>query len=152
MSLGVNRLASSMTLVDSASLGSHADASFFWAPLSLPASGPATATTAIQKTRTAHLLHRPQAGPAIPLVAARPFPRSRSLFRTVPPSSCDAPVHVTLAPKTPAGGERVTSGGEHRPCRRREAAREAYGFGVSRPPRAGTRGGGGGRAGHARGR
>src|SRR6266542_1195120 len=48
-SLGVNRLARSTTWVDSALLGSHSDASFCWALLSLPASGPATATTAIQK-------------------------------------------------------------------------------------------------------
>src|SRR4030095_12566816 len=90
MSLGTNRLASSMTLVDSASLGSHAELSFCWALLSLPASGPATATTAIQRARTAHLVHRPQTSPAIPLIAARSVPRSRSLVRIVPPSPGDA--------------------------------------------------------------
>src|SRR5829696_2024769 len=59
MSLGVNRLASSTTWVDSALWGSQADASFCWALLSLPASGPATANTATQKTSTAHLPQRP---------------------------------------------------------------------------------------------
>src|SRR5829696_7656371 len=59
MSLGVNRLASSTTWVDSALWGSQADASFCWALLSLPASGPATAHPAIQKTSTAHLPQRP---------------------------------------------------------------------------------------------
>src|SRR6266542_901591 len=58
-SLGVNRLARSTTWVDSAFFGSHEDASFFCALLSLPDSGPATTNTAIQKTRTAHLPQRP---------------------------------------------------------------------------------------------
>src|SRR6266545_552035 len=52
-------LARSTTWVDSAFFGSHEDASFFCALLSLPESGPATTNTAIQKTRTAHLLQRP---------------------------------------------------------------------------------------------
>src|SRR5215218_7623797 len=64
MSLGVNRLASSTTWVDSALLGSQAEASFCWALFSLPASGPASANTAIQKTRTPHLLLRPPGSPA----------------------------------------------------------------------------------------
>src|SRR5215216_3254703 len=59
MSLGANRLASSTTWVDSALLGSQAEASFCWALFSLPDSGPATATTATQKTRTTHLVQRP---------------------------------------------------------------------------------------------
>src|SRR4029453_19206921 len=59
MSLGENRLASSTTWVDSAFLGSQADESFCWALFSLPASGPATANTAIQNTRTTHLVQRP---------------------------------------------------------------------------------------------
>jgi hypothetical protein len=65
MSLGVNRLASSTTWVDSALFGSQAEASFCWALFSLPASGPATANTATQKTRTTHLLQRPHGIPAI---------------------------------------------------------------------------------------
>src|SRR5215213_1258990 len=56
---GANRLASSTTWVDSAFWGSQAELSFCWALLSLPASGPATANTAIQKPRTTHLLQRP---------------------------------------------------------------------------------------------
>src|SRR4029453_8346415 len=64
MSAGANRLASSTTWVDSALFGSQAEESFCWALLSLPASGPATAKTAIQKTRTTHLLQRPHGSPA----------------------------------------------------------------------------------------
>src|SRR6266511_2722866 len=48
----------------SASLGSHADASFYWALLSLPASDPATANTATQKPRTNHLVRHPPGKPA----------------------------------------------------------------------------------------
>src|SRR6266536_736423 len=59
VSLGVNRLASSTTCVDSAFFGSQEDASFFCALSSLPANDHATANTAIQKTRTNHLLQRP---------------------------------------------------------------------------------------------
>src|SRR5215218_1020902 len=58
-SLGANRLASSTTWVDSALLGSQAEASFCWALFSLPASGPATANTTTQKPRTTHLVRRP---------------------------------------------------------------------------------------------
>ena len=47
------------TLVDSALAGSHADESFFSAPVSLPASGPATTTMISQKTSTSHLVRRP---------------------------------------------------------------------------------------------
>src|SRR5918994_394152 len=56
---GANRLASSTTWVDSALLGSQADASFCWALFSFPASGPATANTTIQNPRTTHLVRRP---------------------------------------------------------------------------------------------
>ena len=45
-----NRDCRSSTLVDSALAGSQDDESFFSAPVSLPASGPATATTTSQKT------------------------------------------------------------------------------------------------------
>src|SRR5512132_1036377 len=65
MLLGENRLASSTTWVDSAFLGSHAEASFCWALFSLPASGPATANTTIHKPRTTHLVRRPQGRLAI---------------------------------------------------------------------------------------
>src|SRR5829696_9200447 len=58
-SLGVNCLASSTTWVDSALLGSQAEASFCWALFSLPASGPATANTTTQNPRTTHLVRRP---------------------------------------------------------------------------------------------
>src|SRR6266536_575756 len=65
VSLGVNRLARSTTWVDSAFFGSQADASFFCALFSLPASGCATNNTAIQKAKTNHLVHRPLGRPAI---------------------------------------------------------------------------------------
>src|SRR5260370_10958264 len=54
-----NRDCTSSTLVDSAAAGSQADALFFSAPVSLPASGPSTATMISQNTRTAHLVRRP---------------------------------------------------------------------------------------------
>src|SRR5580704_7433540 len=60
-----NRDCRARTLVDSALAGSQAEESFFSAPVSLPASGPATATTISQKTRTAHLVRRPVRTPAI---------------------------------------------------------------------------------------
>src|ERR1700729_2612026 len=47
------------TCVDSALAGSQAEASFFSAFVSLPASGPAAAMTMTQKTRTSHLVRRP---------------------------------------------------------------------------------------------
>src|SRR5258708_33533166 len=49
----------SSPLVDWAGAGSQADALFFSAPVSLPASGPSTATMISQNTRTAHLVRRP---------------------------------------------------------------------------------------------
>ena len=49
------------TWVDSALAGSQDDASFFSAPVSLPDSGPASATMISQKTTTAHLARRPLA-------------------------------------------------------------------------------------------
>src|SRR5215470_14308797 len=54
-----NRDWMSSILVDSAAAGSQADALFFSAPVSLPASGPSTATMISQNTRTAHLVRRP---------------------------------------------------------------------------------------------
>src|SRR5215217_6477452 len=101
MSLGVNRSASSTTWVDSAFLGSQAEASFCWALLSLPARGPATANTATQKARTTHLVQRSHTNAAI-----RPVP-----FMT-PPMEFDqagAWEHATEAtgrrhhPKVPFG-------------------------------------------------
>src|SRR5829696_3482797 len=64
-SLGANRLASSTTWVDSALAGSQAEESFCWALFSLPASGPATANTAIQNPKTTHLVRRPLGRPTI---------------------------------------------------------------------------------------
>ena len=49
------------TWVDSALAGSQDDESFFSAPVSLPDSGPARATTISQKTTTPHLARRPLA-------------------------------------------------------------------------------------------
>src|SRR3954453_7771259 len=54
-----NAFCSSRTTVDSALPGSHDFASFFSAPLSLPASGPIAATTTSQNNRTRYLLRRP---------------------------------------------------------------------------------------------
>src|ERR1700722_11006453 len=65
------------TCVDSAWAGSHAEASFFSALVSLPASGPSTATTRSQKTRTSHLVRRPLGTRA----------RARAVFIGDPPGS-----------------------------------------------------------------
>src|ERR1700689_5196668 len=59
----------SSTLVDSALAGSQDDESFFSAPVSLPDSGPARATTISQNTRTPHLARRPLA--KVKMVRAR---------------------------------------------------------------------------------
>ncbi|URN04935.1 hypothetical protein LUW74_17500 [Actinomadura madurae] len=56
----MNRSDSSTTRVDSALLGSHADDSLVCAPVSLPASGIATARMTIQTASTTHLPRRPQ--------------------------------------------------------------------------------------------
>ena len=70
-----NRDCTSRTLVDSAAGGSQADASFFSAPVRLPASGPITATTISQKTRTAHLVRRPLGMATIARARLMMFPR-----------------------------------------------------------------------------
>src|SRR4051794_41001363 len=54
-----NAACSSSTCVDSALPGSHDFASFFSAPDSLPASGPAAATTMTQNSNTRYLVRRP---------------------------------------------------------------------------------------------
>src|SRR6201995_4161612 len=53
--------------VDSALAGSHDWASFFSAPVSLPDSGPASATTTSQNTSTSHLVRRPAGIPTTDL-------------------------------------------------------------------------------------
>src|SRR5215471_3514241 len=50
--------------VDSALAGRYADGSFFSAPISLLDSGPATATTTSQNTRTSHLVRLPHGNAA----------------------------------------------------------------------------------------
>src|SRR5262249_5486054 len=52
------------TLVDSAEPGAQAEASFFSAPVSLPASGAPANRTTNQKTRTTYLDLRPAGSPA----------------------------------------------------------------------------------------
>src|SRR6266540_354412 len=67
------------TCVDSAFFGSQDDASFFWALLSLPESGPATTNTKIQNARTNHFVQRPHGKLAIlcALPMTPPVPRAR---------------------------------------------------------------------------
>ena len=60
--------------MDSALGGSHAEASFFSAPISFPESGPATATTTSQNTSTSHLVRRPAGTPTIALTLLTPDP------------------------------------------------------------------------------
>src|SRR5512140_3016592 len=59
---------SARTCVDSALGGSHDWASFFSAPVSLPDSGPASATTTTQNTSTSHLVRRPAGIATIPRI------------------------------------------------------------------------------------
>src|SRR5215813_5157849 len=67
-----NRDCMASTFVDCACGGSHDWASFFSAPVSLPASEPATARIRIHRTRTTHLPRRPPGKPTI--VRALPIP------------------------------------------------------------------------------
>src|SRR4030095_16564179 len=109
MSAGANCLASSTTRVDSAFWGSHEEASFCWALFSLPASWPSTANTAIQKTRTTHLLQRPHGSPAnrraqlmTPPTPSHPTPpitihRNPGLAKRIPDDS-----YISAPPHPPA--------------------------------------------------
>src|SRR5919198_1846844 len=99
-SLGVNGLARSTTCVDSAFLGSQADASFFCALLSLPASGPAAKATTSQKARTIHLLQRPHGRLAIRCAL--------STLYTTPPNE-DSPCPRRRRPPSPG----TSSGSSH---------------------------------------
>ena len=63
------------TWVDSALAGSQDDESFFSAPVSLPDSGPATATMISQKTTTPHLARRPLAKVMMARARLMVFPR-----------------------------------------------------------------------------
>ena len=56
---------SARALVDSALAGSQDDAWLSWTSVSLPASGPAAATTMTQKASTSHFVTRPVSFPAI---------------------------------------------------------------------------------------
>src|SRR5215469_7538446 len=60
-----NRDCRASTFVDCACAGSHDWASFFSAPVSLPASEPAAAKITIHRTRTTHLPRRPLGKPTI---------------------------------------------------------------------------------------
>src|SRR6266700_1588848 len=88
VSLGTNLLARLTTWVDSAFFGNHADASFFCASLSLPASGPETANTTAQKAKKSHFVQRPDGSLAILRVRSyRPAPTGR---RCIAPPDCVA--------------------------------------------------------------
>src|SRR6516165_6001687 len=63
---------SASTCVDSALGGSHDWASFFSAPVSLPESGPASATMTSQNTSTSHFVRRPAGTPIIPRITQDP--------------------------------------------------------------------------------
>ena len=54
-----NDCCTSIALVDSASPGSQEALSFFWTSVSLPASGPVTASTPSQNTTARNLVRRP---------------------------------------------------------------------------------------------
>src|SRR5512133_124199 len=77
MSEGANCLASSTTWGASAVWGGQAELSFCGALFSLPASGPATANTAIQNPRTTHLVQRPAGRLAIPRTRSMTTPSIR---------------------------------------------------------------------------
>ena len=90
VSLGVNRLARSTTRVDSAFLGSEADASFFSTPVSLPASGPATMTTTTHAARTAHFVQRPHGILTMRRIRFLHLDLRRPAFASVAPSGMHA--------------------------------------------------------------
>src|SRR5262245_14357420 len=94
-SLGVNRLASSTTCVDSAFFGSHADASFFWALLSLPENCIATPNRMTQKAKTPHLDHRPDGTRTI--LCVQPMTPPQSVIPTAPECYLDPPTGVRCA-------------------------------------------------------
>src|SRR6266699_946131 len=108
-----NRDCTSSTLVDSALAGSQADALFFSTPVSLPPSGPITATMTSQKTRTAHLVRRPPGMRMIALalliprspfwlyvIRTRPCKRSVATFTSVN-VDCDAAPNSSGRPAAP---------------------------------------------------
>ena len=68
-----NRFCSFSSWVDSADDGRYADASFFSAPWSLPASDPRAATTRIQNTTTRYFDRRPHTN-----AVRRPKPPDRA--------------------------------------------------------------------------
>src|SRR5215204_4990368 len=101
MSEGVNCLASSTTWVDSALWGSQAEALFC-----LPASGPATANSPIQKARTTHLLQRPQGRAAI---------RRAPLMQ--PPLTLSNLCRRTRSVRAPRRSSRISPGAGRLPAR-----------------------------------
>src|SRR5215212_8399818 len=130
MSLGVNRLASSTTWVDSALLGSQAEASFCWALFSLPARGPATANTAIQKTSTPHLLQRPPGSPAIRRAQPMTPPTPSLSYRRPPsmfPASRSTQILDTAISRPPDSRRWVPDGRLGRPSRRHHLVSPAEG-------------------------
>src|SRR5215469_11257363 len=74
------------TCVDSAFGGSHAELSFFSAPVSFPESGPMTATRISQPTSTSHLVRRPAGTFAIARKKLTPDP---------PVSPCDLVIRTS---------------------------------------------------------
>src|SRR4029453_4500514 len=121
MSLGANRLASSTTWVDSAFWGSQAEESFCWALLSLPASGPATANTTIQKTRPPHLVQRPAGRLAIPRTRSMTTPSTRhpshgqSRYISIPSWSTEILMTAISRPPNPRRGPSGLGGGLSHP-------------------------------------
>src|SRR4029450_4854481 len=124
MSLGANRLASSTTWVDSALFGSQAELSFCWALFSLPASGPATANTAIQKPRTTHLVRRPLGRPTIrrtplmtPPTVTPPttLPPNPGLVKRIPDDSYIAGPRHPAGPAWPVGCGTASTSGKGQP-------------------------------------
>src|SRR6266545_700185 len=87
----------SSTFVDSAWAGSHEWASFFSAPVNLPASGAASTTTTIQNAKITHLIFRPAGKLIIARALLIGFPRLRS-----PARCCSRAV-----PVRPEGGEKL---------------------------------------------
>src|SRR4051794_10208211 len=75
-----NAVCRSRTFVDSALPGSQFFASFFSALVSLPASGPAAATSTTQKSSTSHLVRRPTMIRVATLDTSEPPVRRTSLF------------------------------------------------------------------------
>src|SRR5215467_1466244 len=112
----VNAACASSARVDSALPGSQDFASFFCTPLSLPASGPATATSTTQNRTTAYFILRPVRKVTTDLV----MNFLRSAFEALPrdafgPAVMPAPARIVEPTSRPGAGRRLSTDADHWP-------------------------------------